>query len=112
MRVAWLPVTAGAIIAVVGAAGLIRGAMAQAPAAAPSSSAAGPMAVTNPYVWPPVPPSRTAAAYFTVYNTTGKDDRLLDVQSGAGTSAALHVTQQNGSMLPIPNGVVVHAHSR
>jgi copper(I)-binding protein len=112
MRLAWLPVTAGTIVAAVGAAGLIRGAMAQAPAAASSTSAAGPIAVTNPYVWAPVPPSRTAAAYFTVYNTTGRDDRLLDVQTGAGTSAVLHLTQSNGSMVPIPNGVVVHAGSR
>jgi hypothetical protein len=111
MRLPWPAVAAGAVIAAVGAAGLIRGAVPQSVTPASSaSSAAGPIAVTNAYVRPPVPPNKTAAAYFTVYNTTGQADRLLDVVSGAGATSVLHTIGRNGQMVAAPNGVVVPAH--
>jgi copper(I)-binding protein len=110
MRLPWPAVAGGMVIAAVGAAGLIRGAVPQSVAAGPSASAAGPIAVTNAYVRPPVPPNKTAAAYFTVYNTTSSADRLLDVVTGAGATAVLHTIGRNGQMAVAPNGVVVPAH--
>ena len=111
MRVPWPAVAGGVVIAAVGAAGLIRGAVPQSVAAGPSaSSSAGPIVVTNAYVRPPVPPNKTAAAYFTVYNTTGLADRLLDVISGAGATSVLHTYNSKGQMVVQPNGVVVPAH--
>ena len=60
-------VVAASLVAALGVAGLIRGAVAQSPASSGSpASDAGPIVVTNAYVRAPVPPSRTAAAYFTV----------------------------------------------
>ena len=114
MRVPWTAVLGGTVVAAVGAAGLIRGAMPQSLASGPSgsaSSAAGPIAITNPYVRAPVPPSRTAAAYFTIYNTTGTADRLLDVVTGAGADAVLHTLLPNGTMVVDPNGLRVPAHA-
>jgi copper(I)-binding protein len=112
VRLPWPAVLGGAVVAALGAAGLVRGAMPQPVVAAPSQSAAGPIVVTGAYVRAPVPPSRTAAAYFTVYDTTGTPDRLLDVQTGAGASAVLHTIAPNGSMVAAPDGVVIPAHGR
>ena len=109
MRVPWLPVVAGGLAAMLGGAGLIRAAVAQPPATA---SSAGPLVVTDPYVRAPVPPSRTAAAYFTVDNTAGTDDRLISVETAAGATAVLHTLSPDGSMNPAPNGVVIPAHSK
>ena len=111
MRLPWPGVVGGFAVAAVGATGLIRGAMPQSPAGAGSSaSAAGPIVVTGAYVRAPVPPTKIAAGYFTVYNTTGTDDRLESVETGAGASAELHATESNGDMEAMATGVVVPAH--
>jgi copper(I)-binding protein len=98
------------VVAAIGAAGLVRGAVPQSQAAYGPSQPSAPIVVTNAYVRPPVPPNKTAAAYFTVYNTTSSDDRLLDVISGAGATSVLHTTNAHGQMVVAPNGVVVPAH--
>jgi hypothetical protein len=68
--------------------------------------------VTHAYVRAPVPPSRTAAAYFTVDNATGRADRLISVATDAGAESVLHTLNPDGSMSVVPNGVLIHAHSR
>lgn len=107
MRLPWPAVAAGVTVAVVGASGLIRGAVPQSSGSG-SSGAAEPIVVSGAFVRPPLPPNKTAAAYFTVYNTTGRDDRLLSVESGAGTDTVLHAT----GMKPAPDGIAVPAHGR
>lgn len=111
MRLPWPAVVAGTLAAALGATGLIRAAVPQ-PAAGGSAapSAAGPIVVTGAYVRAPVPPTPSAAAYFTVYNTTGRPDRLLSVQTGAGAVSVLHAANPDGSMTVSPDGVVVPAH--
>jgi hypothetical protein len=108
----WPAVAAGTVVAVLGAAGLIRGAVPQSAAAdsGPAPSAAGPIAVTGAYVRAPVPPTEIAAAYFTVYNTTDTPDRLLSVESGAGATSMLHKDTPDGEMVAEPDGVVIPAH--
>ena len=90
MRLPWPAVVAGVLAAVVGGAGLIRGATPQSAAAGPGPSAAPPIVVTNAWLRPPVPPTDSVAVYFTIYNTTGQPDTLESVVSGAGASAGLH----------------------
>ncbi|HEY7008885.1 MAG TPA: copper chaperone PCu(A)C [Jatrophihabitantaceae bacterium] len=107
MRMPWPVVVGGVALAVVGAAGLIWGAV-------PVRSGGGgtnnvdPIVVTNAYVRPPAPPTKTAAAYFTIYNTTGTPDRLLSVTTGAGAESVLHTA----GMKPAPDGIVVPAHGK
>ena len=96
---------------VLGAAGLIRGAVPQSLAAGGGAAPTQPIVVSNAYVTPPFPPSRNAAAYFTVTNTTGRPDRLESVVSGASPEAVLHVTV-NGSMQVPADGVVIPANGR
>ncbi len=109
MRLPWPGLAAGVVVALLGVTGLIRGAM-------PQSSASGPTAATDPivvsgaYVRAPVPPTQTAAAYFTVRNTTGTPDRLTGVLTGAGASAELHTMAPDGSMSAAVNGVRIPAH--
>jgi periplasmic copper chaperone A len=114
MRLPWPAVVGGTLIAVLGAAGLVRAAVPQSPAGGGSSigaSTAGPIAITGAYVQAPVPPSTTAAAYFTVYNTTAKADRLLSVVTGAGPTAVLHAETASGAMAAVgADGVVIPAH--
>ena len=111
MRLPWPAVASGVVVAALGAAGLIRGAVPQSLASdSGSPSTAGPIVVTNAYVRPPVPPTKTAAAYFTVYNTTSRPDRLLDVQTGAGATAVLHTIDARGNMIAAPAGVGIPAH--
>jgi copper(I)-binding protein len=83
-------------------------------AASPGStqSAAGPIVVTGAYVRAPVPPTQIAAAYFTVYNTSNADDRLSDVQTGAGADSVLHTVAPDGSMSAAANGALIPAHGR
>jgi len=107
VRLPWQALAAGVAVAALGASGLVRGAMPQSSAAGPSADAA-PIVVSGAFVRPPLPPNKTAAAYFTVYNTTGQDDRLLSVETGAGADAVLHTS----GMTPRPEGVVVPAHGR
>jgi periplasmic copper chaperone A len=111
MRWPWPAVGGGVLVAALGAAGLIRGAMPQSLASDNASpSAAGPIAVTGAYVRAPVPPTTSAAAYFTVYNTTAKADRLISVESGAGATTVLHTTDSKGNMTVSPTGAVIPAH--
>ena len=97
------------VVAVVGLAGLIRGAVPQAAAGGggtPSTPAAAPIVVTNAYVREPASPD-VAAAYFTISNTTDTDDTLLGVDSGAGKTTALH----NSAMAEMTGGLRIPAHS-
>jgi copper(I)-binding protein len=110
MRLPWPALAGGVVVAAVGAAGLIRGAMPQPIAAGDVTSAANPIVVTGAYVRAPVPPTQSAAAYFTVFNTTATPDRLLSVESGAGATAVLHTVGANGSMAVAPNGAIIPAH--
>lgn len=98
---------AGLLVGALGVAGLVRGAVPQS--AATGSSTAAPIVITNAYVWPPAPPNDTAAAYFTIYNTTGTPDTLQSVVTGAGSSAVLHVIS-GGQMRVIDGGLVVPPH--
>ncbi len=98
---------AGLLAAGLGVAGLVRGVVPQS--AATGNSAAAPIVVTNAYVRPPAPPNDTAAAYFTIYNTTGTPDTLQSVVTGAGSSAVLHVIA-SGQMRVEAGGLVVPAH--
>lgn len=109
MRVPLPTVLAGVVVAVLGAAGLIRGAV---PPAAVSGGGAGqsaPIVVTNAYVRPPAPPTDAAAAYFTVRNNTGTPDQLLAVVSGAGATSVLHADIGN-TMIEQTDGMPVPAH--
>ncbi len=108
MRIPLPAVAAGVLVAAVGAAGLIRGAVPPAAATGGATAASAPIVVSNAYVRQPAPPTDSAAAYFTVYNTTAKPDRLLSVTSGAGATAVLHATV-NGVMQAATDGVVIPA---
>jgi copper(I)-binding protein len=108
MRLPWPAVVGGSLVLVLGAAGLIRGAMPQSAAGGVGPSA-GAVTVTGAYVRAPVPPTQTAAAYFTVYNTTAHDDRLLRVVTGAGSTAVLH-SDVGGRMVVSGTGAVIPAH--
>ena len=97
------------VVAVVGLAGLIRGAVPPAAAGSggtPSAPAAAPIVVTNAYVREPASPD-VAAAYFTISNTTDTDDTLIGVDSGAGKTTALH----NSAMAEMTGGLRIPAHS-
>jgi copper(I)-binding protein len=68
------------VVAVVGLAGLIRGAVPPAAAGGggtPSAPAAAPIVVTNAYVREPASPD-VAAAYFTISNTTRSSASTLE----------------------------------
>lgn len=104
MRLTW-PAAVAVVVAVVGAAGLIRAAEPQSSDAAPSGA---PLMISGAYVRPPVPPTDAAAAYFTITNTTGRADRLVSVTSGAGASAMLHTSGMRMNMA----GAVVPAHGK
>lgn len=109
MRTPWAAVAGGVVIGALGVAGFVRGEM---PVTASSGAApTQPIVISQARVVPPLPPSRTAAAYFTVTNTTGKADRLLSVITGAGEESVLHVYVK-GVMTSPPDGVVVPAHGR
>jgi len=101
-------VLAAGVVAVAGLAGLIRGAVPQV-AASVGGAATDPIVISGAYVREPASPD-VAAAYFTVYNTTGTDDTLTSVASGAGADAVLH-TDDNGSMTATAAGLRVPAHS-
>ena len=102
-------VAVAGVVAVVGLAGLIRGAVPLASAGGGGTAAtpgAAPIVVTNAYVREPASPD-VAAAYFTISNTTDTDDSLISVQSGAGKSTALY----NSSMAEMTGGLRIPAHS-
>ncbi|MGN6607675.1 MAG: copper chaperone PCu(A)C [Jatrophihabitans sp.] len=75
-----------------------------------SGSSAQGITISGAYVRAPLPPTRNAAAYFTLTNNTDQPDRLLSVDSGAGASTVLHVTSSDGSMAAMSDGVVLPAH--
>jgi copper(I)-binding protein len=112
VRLPWLAVGGGTLVVAVGAAGLIAAAVPQSlgSGTGTGSAAAEPIAVTNAYVRAPVPPTKVAAAYFTVYNTTSQPDKIVSVETGAGAVAVLHTVQPDGTMVADPNGVVIPAH--
>ena len=109
MRIPLSTLVAGMAVAVLGAAGLIRGAVPLGVPSGGGTSGSAPIVVTGAYVREPAPPTDAAAAYFTVYNTTGTADRLLSVVTGAGQTSVLH-TLVNGQMNPAPDGAVIPAH--
>ena len=95
------------VVAVAGLAGLIRGAVPQVAAGGIGGAATDPIVISGAYVREPASPD-VAAAYFTVYNTTGTDDMLIGVASGAGEDTVLHA---DGSMSPTAAGLHIPAHS-
>ena len=111
MRLPLPTVLAGVLVAVVGTAGLVRGAQPLSAGGGSATSQSPPIVVTGAYVREPAPPTDAAAAYFTAYNTTDRADRLLSVISGAGRTATLH-TIVGGQMVPTPDGVVIPAHGQ
>ena len=111
MRVPLPTVLAGVLVAVVGAAGLVRGAQPLSAGGGGATSQSPPIVITGAYVRQPAPPTDAAAAYFTVYNTTDRADRLLSVISGAGRTATLHVVV-GGQMVAAADGAVIPAHGR
>ena len=66
--------------------------------------------MSGAYIRPPVPPTKLAAGYFTVYNNTDAADRLIGVQTGAGASSMLHTDTADGAMVAMTDGAVVPAH--
>jgi copper(I)-binding protein len=99
---------AAGIVAVLGLAGLIRGAVPQVAVSA-GGAATDPIVISGAYVREPASPD-VAAAYFTIYNTTGTAERLISVESGAGEDTVLHA-EDNGSMAVTPGGLGIAAHS-
>jgi copper(I)-binding protein len=99
------------VIAAIGIAGLIRGAVPQpvagAQPGAPSSAVTEPITITDAYVREPAGPG-PVAAYLTINNTTGTDDKLIAVASGASAHAEIHIdASMTGS-----SGLVIPAHSK
>ncbi|MDQ1740863.1 MAG: periplasmic copper chaperone [Pseudonocardiales bacterium] len=92
-----LPLVAAVLLTLAGLAGLVRGV---SPQAAGSDAAAAlpqePIVVSGAYVREPAN-GINAAAYFTIYNTTGVPDVLTTVQSGAGAQTSLHI-ESSGAM--------------
>jgi len=107
VRLPWPAVAGGVVVAALGAGGLVRGAVPQSSAASSAGSSAAPIVVTGAYVRPPLPPSKNAAAYFTIYNTTGRPDQLIGVSAGVGSDAVLHTS----GMTLDANGLLVPAHA-
>ncbi len=108
MKISAAAVSSAVVAAVLGVGGLVVG---QTSAVQASVAGPGQVSVVGAYVRAPVPPTRLAAAYFTVYNTTSSPDRLLSVQTGAGATAVLHVGTAGGAMSAMSaNGVEIPAH--
>lgn len=89
---------AAALAVLLGMAGLVRGSVPQSAAvgSGPSAASSSPIVIGGAYVREPAN-DVNAAAYFTIYNTTGTADQLVSVNSGAGGQATLHI-EQNGAM--------------
>lgn len=103
LRMPWPAALAGIAVAALGVAGLVRGAL-------PSDAAptAAPIVVSGAWVRAPAPPTDAVAAYFTVRNSTGTDDRIMKVSTSAGRSAVLH-TYVDGVMTAVASGAVIPA---
>lgn len=108
MRRQW-GIWAAGFVAIVGLAGLIRGAIPQQQAAAPATPAGPPIVVSGAWVREPASPD-VAAGYFTVYNTSASPDTLVAVNTGAGRTAVLHA-ETNGSMTVDKDGLLIPPHS-
>jgi copper(I)-binding protein len=100
---------AAGLAVLIGMAGLVRGAVPQSAAshAGPQTAA---IVIGGAYVREPATPNN-AAAYFTVFNTSGAEDVLTAVSSGAGAQATLH-TEVTGSMTTTEEGITIPAHSQ
>jgi copper(I)-binding protein len=107
-----LSLAAAVLLTLVGLAGLARGAVPLGSADAVAGSEHGsshdggqPLVVSGAYVREPAN-GVSAAAYFTIYNTSDTPDTLRTVQSGAGADTTLHTdasgTMQDTSSLSIP----------
>jgi periplasmic copper chaperone A len=104
-----LPLIAAVLLTLAGVAGLVRG---SGPQAASSDSAAvagpsGPIVVSGAYVREPAN-ELNAAAYFTIYNTTGTPDELTTVDSGAGAQTTLH--SESSGVMQHSAGLSIPAH--
>jgi copper(I)-binding protein len=82
-----------------------------------SEAAPAPIVVSNAWVRPPAPPNHSAAAYFTVQNTSSHSDRLESVTADVGSSAVLHTAQMSlnkaGVLIPARGRLVLstgHGH--
>jgi periplasmic copper chaperone A len=110
VKVSVTAVASAVVVALIGVGGLVAG---QTSTGAADAAGPGRVSVVDAYVRAPVPPTKLAAGYFTVYNTTSQPDRLLSVQTGAGATATLHVEGAGGAMATMSgNGVDVPAHGR
>ena len=108
MRLPWQAVVGGTLVALVGAAGLVRAAVPEG-----ASGHSGPeLTVSGAFMRAPVPPTTVAAAYFTVVNSGDAPDRLESVSSDAGPTAALHEDEPDGAMVMLATGVQIPAHGR
>src|ERR1700709_1147425 len=94
-----LSLVAAVLLTLVGLAGLARGAVPLESAGADTGTGPGggqPLVVSGAYVREPAN-GVSAAADFTIYNTSDSPDTLRTVQSGAGADTSLH-TDASGTM--------------
>jgi copper(I)-binding protein len=80
----------GLVAVVLGLAGLVRGSV---PLSTNDQGSSAPVSVVDAWVAAPVPPTKAAAGYFTVYNNSGSDVELLKVTTSAGATNTLHTMQ-------------------
>lgn len=92
---------------ILGMAGLVRGSMPESLARNGPADANPGIVIGGAYVREPAN-DVNAAAYFTIFNTTGTDDVLTGLSTGAGASASVH-TDDNGTMVAVGN-LTVPAH--
>jgi copper(I)-binding protein len=104
-----LPLIAAAAAVLIGVGGFIGGTLPQSSVSGASTTVATGIVIGGAYVREPATPG-TAAAYFTVYNNTGKPDVLTTVSTGAGEEAAVHI-EVDGVMQLSAAGLTVPAHS-
>jgi copper(I)-binding protein len=105
-----LSLLAAAAVVLVGFAGLVRGALPQTVSRATGSVAqSAPIVISGAYVREPAN-GINAAAYFTIYNTTGVADSLVSVASGAGSQTSLHTEDAGGDMQMNTGGLTIPAH--
>lgn len=99
--------SAAVLALLLGVAGLARGLSPQH-TVSPGDTGGG-IVVGGAYVREPAN-ALNAAAYFTIFNTSGADDQLMSISSGAGADTGMH-TEDNGTMVAVAN-LTVPAHSR